>query len=120
MARFPNDPYDPYRTNLSDDDFDRAARLDRDAQLDPTLTEGRASNGKIALFAIAIALVLGAVFYGLNNTSVHEASTAPPAQTAQTQPANPNTQPGMTTGSAPSRPAEPQASPSANPNAPPK
>ena len=49
--------------------------------------EGPASIGKIALFAVGIALVLGAVFYGLNNTSVQRGQTAPPAQTAQTQPA---------------------------------
>jgi hypothetical protein len=119
MAPFPNEPYDPNRANASDDDFDRAARLDREAQLDPTLMEGRPSGGRIALFAIAIALVLGAVFYGLNNTSVHQASTAPPAQTAQTQPANPNSQPGVTTGAAPNRPAMPSPPP-ANPNTPPK
>ena len=39
--------------------------------------------GKIALFALAIALVLGAVFYGLNNSSINQAGTTPPAQTAQ-------------------------------------
>ena len=47
------------------------------------------------MFAIAIAVVLGAVFYGLNNTSINQAGTAPPAQTAQTQPANPAAPPGM-------------------------
>jgi hypothetical protein len=46
--------------------------------------KGPASSGKIALFAVAIALVLGAVFYGLDNTSVNQASTEPPAKTAQT------------------------------------
>jgi hypothetical protein len=116
--RFPNDPY---RSN-ADDEYRRAARSDNELQPDPELTEGPASSGKIALFAVAIALVLGAVFYGLNNTSVHEASTAPPAQTAQTQPANPaappgmrdvtprkSTEPGTTTGSAANRPATPPA-----------
>jgi len=64
--------------------------------------------------------VLGAVFYGLNNTSVNQATTEPTAKTAQTQPANPaappgmrdvtprnNTAPGVTTGAAPSQPAAP-------------
>ncbi len=109
---------DPYRPSLGDDDYVRAARRDTELQPDPELGEGPASSGKIALFAVAIALVLGAVFYGLNNTSVKEASTSPPAQTAQTQPATPaapsgmrdvtprnNTQPGVTTGAAPDRPA---------------
>jgi hypothetical protein len=117
MARFPNDPFDPNRTGM-DDDIERARRLDAEGQVDPILTEGRASSGKITLFAIGIALVLAAVFYGLNTTSVHQASTNPPAQTAQTHPANPNSQPGMTTGAAPNRPAAPQSSPSANPSAP--
>ncbi len=128
--RFPNDPY---RSGLSDDEFGRPSRLERDAQVDPELTEGPASNGKIALFAIAIAVVLGAVFYGLNNTNVHEATNAPPPQSTQQQanPAQPpgaatNTQPGMTTGAAPaSRPSAPQAAPkgtdaSGNPPAPSK
>ena len=121
--RIPNDPYDPYRSGLSDE-VGRPSRFDTELQADPELDEGPASSGKIALFALGIALVLGAVFYGLNNTSVHEAQTAPPAQTAQTQPANPaappgmrdvtprpNTEPGTTTGAAPSNPSPPQSSP---------
>jgi hypothetical protein len=120
----PNDPYDPYRSGLSDDSFGARSRFDTELQADPELQEGPASSGKIALFALGIALVLGAVFYGLNNTSVHEAQTAPPARTAQTQPANPaappgmcdvtpkpNTSPGVTTGAAPSNPTPPQTSP---------
>jgi hypothetical protein len=115
---------DPYRPSLGDDDYVRAARRDTELPPDPELGEGPASSGKIALFAVAIALVLGAVFYGLNNSSVKEASTNPPAQTAQTQPANPaappgmrdvtprnNAEPGMTTGAAPSRPASPPPAP---------
>ena len=117
--RFPNDPYRP---NLADDEVLRAARRDADLQVDPELGEGPASSGKVALFAVAIALVLGAVFYGLNNSSTeNQASTTPTTQTAQqTAPANPaappgmrdvtprnNAQPGMTTGAAPSKPAAP-------------
>ena len=114
--RFPNDPYRP----IGDDNYLRAARRDNDLQVDPELGEGPASSGKIALFAVAIAVVLGAVFYGLNNTSVNQATTEPTAKTAQTQPANPaappgmrdvtprnNTAPGVTTGAAPSQPAAP-------------
>ncbi len=111
-------PNDPYRSGLSDDDFGRPSRLEREAQVDPELSEGPASNGKIALFALAIAVVLGAVFYGLNNTGVHEASTNPPPSQTVGQ-ANPkpapnasNTQPGVTTGSAATnRPGEPQGAP---------
>ena len=118
----PNDPYDPYRSGLSDE-VGRPSRFDSELQVDPELDEGPASSGKIALFALGIALVLGAVFYGLNNTSVHEAQTKPPAM-AQSQPVSPqappgmrdvtprpNTEPGTTTGAAPSNPSPPQSSP---------
>ena len=64
--RFTNDPYRP---NLADDEYRNAARRDAQLQVDPELGEGPASSGKVAMFAVAIALVLGAVFYGLNNTS---------------------------------------------------
>ena len=117
--RFPNDPYRP---NLADDEYLRAARRDTELQTDPELGEGPASSGKVALFAVAVALVLGAVFYGLNNsTTGNQASTEPTSRTAQqSAPANPaappgmrdvtprnNTEPGMTTGAAPSKPAAP-------------
>jgi hypothetical protein len=114
-------PDDPYRASLTDDEIRRQARLnslDNELQPDPELAEGPASGGKVAMFAIAIAVVLGAVFYGLNNTTINQAGTTPPSQTAQTQPANPaappgmrdvtpksNNQPGTTTGAAPARPA---------------
>jgi hypothetical protein len=117
MAYQPN-PNDPYRASMSDDEFRRQARLDNELQPDPELAEGPASGGKIAMFAIAIAVVLGAVFYGLNNTSVNNAGTSDTTKTAQTQPANPaappgmrdvtpkaNSGPGTTTGAAPARPA---------------
>ena len=102
---------------MSDDNVGRPQRFENELQVDPELQEGPASSSKFAIFAIAIAVILGAVFYGLNNTSVHEAQTPPPAQTAQTQPkANPapNTQPGTTTGSATNRPTPPQAAPQGN------
>jgi hypothetical protein len=87
--RIPNDPYDPPRSGLTDDNFGRPQRFDNELQVDPELQEGPASSSKIALFAVGLALILGAVFYGLNNTSIKEAQTPPPAQTAQTQNANP-------------------------------
>jgi hypothetical protein len=111
-------PNDPYRSGLSDDEYD--SRLEREAQIDPELAEGPVRGGRIALYAVGIFLVLGAVFYGLNHSTTNEASIAPPAQTAQTQPAAPpqappgmrdvtprapNGQPGMTTGSATTPPA---------------
>src|SRR4030088_2300721 len=82
---YERNPDDPYRSNLADDEYRRQARLDNELQPDPELAEGPASGPKVAMFAIAIAVVLGAVFYGLNNTSINQAGTSPPAQnTAQT------------------------------------
>ena len=113
-------PNDPKR--FTDDDVRGPTRFDTELQPDPELAEGPASGGKIAMFAVAIALVLGAVFYGLNNSSVQQAGTSSTAQTAQqaSPPAAPsgmrdvtpraNTEPGMTTGAAPTaNPANPQA-----------
>ncbi|SDN11269.1 hypothetical protein [Afipia sp. GAS231] len=122
MAYQPN-PNDPYRASLSDDEFRRQARLnslDNELQPDPELAEGSASGGKVAMCAIAIAVVMGALFYGLNNTSVNQAGTSATTQTAQTRPETPAAPPGMrdvtpkagsnsgmTTGAAPSRPSTP-------------
>src|SRR6195952_5360804 len=94
--RNPND----HRPNvdLADDELQRM-RLDQELQADPELGEGPASGGKVAMFAVAIAVVLGAVFYGLNNSSMNPAgtgstATAPATQnTAQTTP--PAAPPGM-------------------------
>ena len=117
-------PNDPYRDPITEEEIRRQARLnslDNELQPDPELAEGPTSGAKIAMFAIAIAVVLGAVFYGLNNTTINQAGTTPPSQTAQTQPANPasppgmrdvtpkaNSEPGTTIGAAPARPAAPQ------------
>jgi hypothetical protein len=132
MAYRPNDPYrspdDPY---LAADD--RASRLEREAQMDPELAEGPPSGGKVAAFAIAIALVLGAVFYGLNNTSINHAGTTPTSSTAQNSQSSPpaappgmrdvtprpNTDKGVTTGAAPAQP-QPAPSPAPNPTPPSK
>src|SRR5712671_6571969 len=126
MAHQPNDPF---RGDMTEDEIRHQARLnslDNELQPDPELGEGPASGSKVAMFAIAIAVVLGAVFYGLNNSSMNPAgtgstATAPATQnTAQTTtPAAPtgmrdvtprsNTEPGMTTGAAPARPQQPAA-----------
>jgi hypothetical protein len=124
---YERNPNDPYRPNPADDPYRRAARLDNELQPDPELAEGPASGGKIAMFAIAVAVVLGAVFYGLNNSSIKQAGTSSTAQntTQASPPAAPpgtrdvtpgaNTDRGMTTGSATARTQMP---PPAN-NAPP-
>jgi hypothetical protein len=126
MAYQPN-PNDPYRAGLSDEEIRRQAHLnslDSELQADPVLAESPPNGGKVAMFAVAIALVLGALFYGLNNTTVNQAGTTPPNQTAQTQPANPaappgmrdvtprnNADPGTTTGAATNRPTPPSPNP---------
>ncbi len=119
---YERNPDDPYRSNLADDEIRRQARLDNGLQPDPELAEGPASSAKVAMFAIAIAVVLGAVFYGLNNSSINQAGTSSTAQnTSQSSPpaAPPgmrdvtpraNTSQGMTTGAAPARPQTPPSS----------
>jgi hypothetical protein len=113
----PNDPLrspdDPYLSNRADDKYRRAAELDNELQPDPELAEGPASSGRIAMFALAIALVLGAVFYGLNNSTLNHAGTSSTAQNTQSSPpATPsgnNNGQGVTTGAAPARPQNPPA-----------
>jgi uncharacterized protein HemX len=116
---YERNPDDPYRPNPADDEYRRAARLDNELQPDAELAEGPASGAKVAMFAIAIAVVLGAVFYGLNNSTINQAGTSSTAQNASqsTAPAAPraNTDQGMTTGAAPARP---QAPPSSAPSGP--
>jgi hypothetical protein len=125
-------PDDPYRSNLTDAEIRRQARLDNELQPDPELAEGPASGGKVAMFAIAIAVVLGAVFYGLNNSTVNQAGTTPPTSTAQnTERTSPptaptgmrdvtprtNSEPGATTGAAPARQPPAAPAPEVNPPA---
>jgi hypothetical protein len=117
MAHQPN-PNDPY---ITDDDISRPARLDNELQPDPELAEGPAGGGRIAMFAVAIAVILGAVFYGLNNSPIHQAGTSSTAQNSapdaplvappgmrDVTPRS-NIQPGMTTGAAPANPKAPPA-----------
>jgi hypothetical protein len=138
--RVPNDPYrsqsDPDRSTLASDDIRDPSRLDNETQADPWLAEGPASRGRIAAFAVAIAVILGGFFYVLNNSSIHNAgpsstaqntaqpqNTAPPQSSAQNKPSPPpappgmrdvtphaNTSPGVTTGAAPAHPQNPPSS----------
>jgi hypothetical protein len=121
----PNELYDhdhlkdPTRTYI--DDRRSPAERDDDLQVDPELAEGPASNTRIALFAVGIAIVLGAVFYGLNNSSTQQqASSMPTPANSQSSSSStalppappgmrdvtprPNSEPGTTTGSAPANP----------------
>ena len=126
-------PNDPYQRDIGDNDVRRSAANDIDLQRD---AEGPAGGSRIAVFAVAIAVVLGAVFYGLNNSSTTAVGngTSTASQTsrqdktaAQTSDANrppvapgvrdvtpSNNQPGMTTGAAPAQPAPASPAP-ANP-----
>lgn len=140
-TRSPDDPYRSrsYREPV-DDELRRAACIDNALQVDPELAEGPASSGRIAIFAVAIAVILGAVFYGLNNSSSNRAGTTSPTaeNSAQTSPPpapagmrdvtpHSNAGPGVTTGAAPANPPAPQTasppgstvhpSPTANPPA---
>ncbi|MBU6464107.1 MAG: hypothetical protein KGK01_19335 [Bradyrhizobium sp.] len=124
-------PEDSHRPTFGGDETREPAVLDNKLQPDPGLAEGPASNGRIAIFAVGIAVVLGIVFYSLNTSSINHAGTSPTAQnaapasptqntaqppqtTAQTSPtasppgdaaSHPNTSPGVTTGASPAVPA---------------
>jgi hypothetical protein len=122
IERNPNTPYDPDRLNdptradIGANDGRSPAEFDNELQVDPELAEGPASNARIALFALGVAIVLGAVFYGLNHSSMQQASTSPaPANSQNTASTSPpaappgmrdvtpraNSQPRTTTGAAP-------------------
>lgn len=125
-----HNPDDPYRRETAPDDPRSPTQLDAQLQADPQMREGPVTSGRLALFALAIVLVFGVVFYGLsgpstdpNNPSV-ATQTSPPAP-GQTDARNappvppgvrdvtprgtdPNAQNGVTTGAAPA----PRAAPS--------
>ena len=121
----PNDPIrDRNATN-------RPMANDANLQADPEMQEGPASTGRIAIYAAALAILLGAVFYGLNNSGTDSNSTAQAPATSTTSTADngatgntappvrdvsPNREPGMTTGAAPAQTVTPVQPPQSNPN----
>ena len=122
MAYVPNrdDPFLP-SPSPSLEEMRHRDRMEGEFQADPELAEGPASRTRVALYAVAILAVLGALFYGLNtaNNSSQTASNTPtataPANMARTTPAQPpirdvtpgpNSSSGVTTGQAPSAPAK--------------
>ena len=123
LTRSPDDPNrsDLFLSNLSYEDMRRQARLDDDLQMNPDLAGNSASGVKLAMFAIAVAVVFGAIFYGLNTSSTDHAGTSSTAQNTQSSPpaAPPgmrdvtprrgNTDQGVTTGTAPASPQTPPA-----------
>lgn len=89
-------------------------RLQTDLQVDPQLAEGPASGSRIVAFAAAIVVILGAVFYGLNNTatSPDTSKTTATQTTPAASPATPpNAAPGTTTSTAPANPQQPKSGP---------
>jgi hypothetical protein len=125
------DPNAPFRPAVGNEPLRDARSLDNELQADPEMAEGPASGTRIALYAVAAAVILGAVFYGLNNsettttattgTNTPTAQTTPPQSTPKADrnmaeqskpPVAPgvrdvtpyNNQPGTTTGAAPAQP----------------
>jgi hypothetical protein len=131
--RDPNTPYDPERLDEPTRSYigERRSPAARDNHLEPAAehAEGPASSARIAIFAVAIAIVLGAVFYGLNHSSIQQASTAPtptaannsaptsspatPSGMRDVTPRNNNSASGVTTGAAPAQ--NPASTPAATP-----
>lgn len=130
---YERDPNDPFRPAAGQEPPRDARSIDDRLQADPELAEGPASGSRVALYAIAAAIILGAVFYGLNNSEINTATTGTTTPTAQTTapqstpktdrdvadqskpPVAPgvrdvtpyNSQSGTTTGAAPAQPQSP-------------
>jgi hypothetical protein len=116
MAYRPN-PNDPFITPPPGDDFPRGT--DPMMPSDRYEGAGPVSGTRVALYAVAVLALVGALFYGMSTATNDTASTTPStpssnvAQNPTTTPPpavrdvtpRPNAQPGVTTGSAPSTPA---------------
>ncbi len=114
MAYRPN-PNDPFITPPPGDDYPRST--------DPLMPSDRfddagpVSGTRVALYAVAVLALIGALFYGMstatntdtasnpstNNMASQRPVTPPPGVRDVTP--RPNTAPGTTTGAAPSQPA---------------
>lgn len=119
---------DPHERDLADNNVQQATRFDDKPQFDPLLVENPTRGGRIAMYGVAIAILLGALFYGLSTTGSNQTSSTPSQSaspsTAQNNAAKPpvgpgirdvtpsNIQQGLTTGAAPpnsTQPANPQS-----------
>lgn len=89
LQRNPNDPYDPDRTTT---------RLNQGIE-NSGLPDNRITSSRMKLAALAVVVLIGALFYGMNMSSTTPSSTA--AQNS-----------GTTTGSAPAAPQTPATPPS--------
>ncbi|MEO6945383.1 MAG: hypothetical protein ABI146_08195 [Nitrobacter sp.] len=102
-------PKDPYARDPADTDVQQPT---------PTPAAGSAGGGRMALFAVAIVVVLGALFYGLkgtpgptetslttpqstNESTAQNNATKPPVAPGVRDVTPSNTQRGVTTGAAP-------------------
>ena len=140
MANFQN-PSDPQRPGQDYEDLRNPTRIDGELQADPELQEGPASGGRMLAYGAALLVILGVVFYGLNSGSMNpnEATRTASQSTPTTQDSAPkapaptnniadsNTKPpvapgvrdvtptkdnpGVTTGSAPTRSQGAQSAP---------
>ncbi|WP_438274542.1 hypothetical protein [Nitrobacter sp.] len=127
---------DPHERDLADNNVQQATRFDDKPQFDPLLAENPTRGGRIAIYGVAIAILLGALFYGLSTTGSNQTSSTPSQSaspsTAQNNAAKPpvgpgirdvtpsNTQQGLTTGAAPpnsTQPANPQSGNTLTPGA---
>lgn len=120
MAHRPNDPF----IRPPGD----APQPMADPPLEPTPyeKERETSGTRIALYAVAVLAIVGALFYGMSGTTTTDKAGNPPASNmAAERPATPppavrdvtprsNTAPGMTTGSAPAQ-TPPETPAPANP-----
>ena len=107
MAYRPN-PNDPFITPPPPtDDIPRGA----DPMYDRVDDAGPVSGSRVALYAVAVLALVGALFYGMSTATNDTASNAPTSTTAQQRPATPapNTGSGVTTGAARSQPAPAEA-----------
>lgn len=105
-------PNDPFNEDPAANDLRRSTRLDQELQDSPELSAGGMSAGRVAAAVVAVLVLIGAVFYGMNMSANAPTSTATPSTPAATQdnaqntPAvrdvTPNRDAGTTTGSAPS------------------
>ena len=114
MAYRPN-PNDPFITPPPGDDFSRGT--DPMMPSDRFDDAGPVSGTRVALYAVAVLALVGALFYGMSTATNDQASNTPSAPTSMAQrPATappavrdvtprPNTGSGVTTGSAPSQAA---------------
>ena len=114
-----NNP-DRFDRPIADDTMRPTGAGENHLQADPEMKEGPASASRIAIYGAAIAILLGAVFYGLSgqSPSTNTAQSTPSATTADSRGSapptirdvTPNREPGTTTGAAPAQPVQPPMS----------